>query len=147
MSTSSDLLFVEHSKATFVKVIDVNESDICMDLPTLETESLELAESNSEDVGQKNLMFMVCLIGKMLTMRFPGLGSNCVNLQFEFLAPIQDGDQIETTIEVANLDPDKLIATCNIDCKNQDKNQVIIGTAAMLLRKHVLRFEEGKSLD
>ncbi len=82
---------------------------------------------------QVHFMLMAGIIGGLLNTRLPGEGSQCVNIQLEFLAPIHTGDRIDTVIELLEYNQGKHLATFKTDCFNQLKNQVITGQAVMLV--------------
>jgi len=90
------------------------------------------AESGEIDPSVPNL-FMVGIVGGLLNSQSARLGSECINLHFEFLAPIHSGDRIDTTIELVSADTIKHLATYRVDCFNQAKEQVITGQAVMIL--------------
>jgi acyl dehydratase len=76
-------------------------------------------------------LFLVGIIGGLLTTRIPGEGSQCITMQYEFLSPVFCGDRIDTVVELSAIDPAKHLATFRTNCFNQDKNQVITGQAVM----------------
>jgi 3-hydroxybutyryl-CoA dehydratase len=78
-------------------------------------------------------LLLVGMIGGLLHTQIPGYGSQCVTMQFEFLGPVSCGDQIDTVIQLTDLDPAKHLATFRTDCYNQEKNQVITGQAVMFI--------------
>lgn len=82
--------------------------------------------------------FLVGIIGGLLNTEMPGEGSQCITVKYEFLAPIFCGDRIDIIIELTELDSDKHLATFRIDCNNQDKNQVLVGQAVMLVSARIL---------
>ncbi len=86
----------------------------------------------AKDTSVPNL-FMIGIVGGLLNTQFSKLGSECINMHFEFLAPIHCGDCIETTIVLASADMVKHLATYRMDCFNQSKEQVITGQAVMIL--------------
>lgn len=77
--------------------------------------------------------YLVSMIGNLLGTHLTEAGSQCVTMQFEFLAPVFCGDRIDTVIELAEYDPGKRLATFRTDCFNQGKNQVLTGQAVMLV--------------
>lgn len=83
-------------------------------------------------------LFLVGIIGGLLNTRIPGEGSQCITMQYEFLAPVYCGDRIDTVIELAAIDPAKHLATFRTNSYNQDTNQVITGQAVMLVPTQVL---------
>lgn len=85
-----------------------------------------------------NPLFLVSIIGGLLNTRLPGQGSECITMQYEFLAPLFCGDRIDMVIELTSLDSAKHLATFRTDCYNQDKDQVIAGQAVMLVPGHML---------
>lgn len=82
--------------------------------------------------------YLVGIIGGLLNSHLPGEGSQCVTMQYEFLAPVYCGERIESVIELTNLDVVKHLATFRTDCYNQDKKQVITGQAVMLVPDRIL---------
>jgi len=85
-------------------------------------------------------LFLVAIIGGLLNTRIPGEGSQCITMQYEFLAPVYCGDRIDTILELTAIDPAKHLATFRTNCFNQDKNQVITGQAVMLVPALVLPY-------
>ena len=82
--------------------------------------------------------YLVGIIGGLLNSHLPGEGSQCVTMQYEFLAPVYCGERIETVIELIELDTVRHLATFRTDCYNQDKKQVITGQAVMLVPPYIL---------
>jgi len=82
--------------------------------------------------------YLVGIIGGLLNSRLPGEGSQCVTMQYEFLAPVFCGERIDTVIDLIELDAVKHLATFRTDCYNQDKKQVITGQTVMLVPAHIL---------
>ena len=82
--------------------------------------------------------YLVGMIGGLLKARFPGEGSQCISVQYEFLTPVFCGDRIDTVIELVVLDPGKHLATFRTDCFNQAKTQVITGQVVMLVPADIL---------
>lgn len=82
--------------------------------------------------------YLVGMIGGLLNTRFPGEGSQCISVQYEFLTPVYCGERIDTVIELTVLDPGKHLATFRTDCYNQDKKQVITGQVVMLVPAYIL---------
>ncbi len=78
-------------------------------------------------------LFLVGIISALLSKQFPGDGSQCINMQYEFLATVFCGDRIETVIELIQLDTVRHLVTYRTDCYNQDKNQVLTGQSIMLV--------------
>lgn len=64
-----------------------------------------------------------------------GKNSQCLNIHFEFLGPLQTGKPILIVIEVLNYEPQKHLATFKVDCYDEKKNQVITGQAVLLVVK------------
>ena len=133
MSTFNQPELHQGMKTTFERVVSEYDSSACHKLFG-EVETYIAEETKTSDLkSQKHQIYMMCLIGNTINTRLLDQGSQCVNLQFEFLAPIREGDRISTTIELVNLDRTRHMATCAIECLNQEKNQVIIGNAALLI--------------
>jgi len=98
-----------------------------------DVETDEISGGSRETDPFVSNLFMVGIIGGRLNSQSARLGSECINLHFEFLAPIHCGDRIDTTIELASADTIKHLATYRVDCFNQAKEQVITGQAVMIL--------------
>lgn len=98
--------------------------------------------SDSEPVSNYQLTihpeYLVGMIGGLLNTRFPGEGSQCISVQYEFLTPVYCGERIDTVIELAALDAGKHLATFRTDCYNQDKKQVLTGQVVMLVPAYIL---------
>jgi len=84
-------------------------------------------------------LFLVGIIGGLLNTRIPGEGSQCITMQYEFLAPVYCGDRIDAVIELTAIDPAKHLATFRTNCYTQEKVQVITGQAVMLVPSQSLR--------
>ncbi len=78
-------------------------------------------------------LFLVGIISGLLSKHIPGDGSQCINMQYEFIAPVFCGDRIETVIELIQLDTVRHLVTYRTDCYDQDKNQVLTGQSVMLV--------------
>lgn len=78
-------------------------------------------------------LFLVGLITGLLSKGAPGDGSQCINMQYEFLAPVFCGDRIETVIELIQMDTVKHLVTYRTDCYNQENNQVLTGQSVLLI--------------
>ena len=92
-------------------------------------------------VNERNIVhaeYLVGIIGGLLNSHLPGEGSQCVSMQYEFIAPVFCGERIETVIEMIELNTVKHLATFRTDCFNQDKKQVITGQAVMLVPVYIL---------
>lgn len=94
--------------------------------------------SNNSDRVSVQPEYLVGIIGGLLNSHLPGEGSQCVTMQYEFLAPVCCGEQIEAVIELTHLDVVKHLATFRTDCYNQDKKQVITGKAVMFVPERIL---------
>lgn len=135
MSTFENPTFFLGMHETFSKVITEGEAALYAGLVgdnsprVVEAADLIAGEQHS----RAHSLLMVGIIGGLLSTRLPGAGSQCVNINYEFLAPIKSGDRIDTTLELTAFDPQKHLATFTANCFNQWKNQVITGQAVMLV--------------
>lgn len=121
---------------TFSKVITEGESALFAGLVGENSPSSIDDANESGELLQKCIvhpLLVVGIVGGLLNSRIPGKGSQCVTIQYEFLAPIYCGDRIETTIELIDFDPHKHLVTLKTNCSNQSKNQVLTGQAVMLV--------------
>lgn len=84
-------------------------------------------------------LFLVGIIGGLLNTRVPGEGSQCITMQYEFLAPVFCGDRIDTVVELTAIDTAKHLGTFRTNCYNQEKVQVITGQVVMLVPAQSLR--------
>ena len=84
-------------------------------------------------------LFLVGIIGGLLNTRVPGEGSQCITMQYEFLAPVYCGDRIDTVIELTAIDDGKTPGYLPSNCYNHEKVQVITGQAVMLVPAQSLR--------
>lgn len=137
MSISVDPELYIGKQETFRKTITESEAIIYDGLVEennpFKLEGLKEPPSDPK-IFQVRYLFMAGIIGGLLESRIPGPGSQCVNIQFEFLGPIFIGDTIETIIELIDLNINKHLATFKIDCFTQNKNQVITGRTVMLVQ-------------
>lgn len=136
MSTIDRPDFFLGQQETFSKVITEGESALFAGLigensPEIVNDSTDEGEFQHKCIAHP--LLMVGIIGGLLNTRIPGKGSQCVTIQYEFLAPIFCGDRIETAIELIGFDPRKHLVTLKINCFNQSKNQVLTGQAVMLV--------------
>jgi len=136
MSTSIFPDLHNGAQAAFSKVI--TEQDAAQ-FACLVGEPYDAGSESSPETGKRPAgkpvphHFLVGIIGGLLRSRLPGRGSQCVTMQFEFLAPVFSGDRIETVIKLAEFDAGKHLATFRTDCFNQGNNQVLTGQAVMLV--------------
>ena len=126
---------------TFSKIITEGEAALFAGLvgdnsPRLHSEA-DVSSVNTDRVCV-HPEYLVGIIGGLLNSHLPGEGSQCVTMQYEFLAPVYCGERIESVIELTNLDVVKHLATFRTDCYNQDKKQVITGQAVMLVPDRIL---------
>jgi len=121
------------SQETFSHLITDDEVSTFARLVGMQMPVESDAEEEGDDSTSISKLLMVGIIGGLLKTRFSKLGSQCINLHFEFLSPIHCGDSIETTITMASPDQGKHLATFNVDCYNQTKDQVITGQAVMIM--------------
>ncbi len=100
---------------------------------------------SGNQVDERNVVhpeYLVGIIGGLLNSHLPGENSQCVTMQYEFLAPVYCGERIETIIEMIELNTVKHLATFRMDCYNQDKKQVITGQAVMLVPDQILPLQD-----
>ncbi len=135
MSTFENPNFFLGMHETFSKVITEGEAALFAGLVGDNSPRVveDADSSRGETHSSIHSQLMVGIIGGLLSTRLPGSGSQCVNINYEFLAPIKSGDRIETTLELIQFDPHKRLATFKANCFNQSKNQVITGQAVMLV--------------
>ena len=135
MSTFENPNFYLGMQETFSKVITEGEAALFAGLVGVNSPRVveEVDSATSETQHRVYTLLMVGIIGGLLSTRLPGAGSQCVNINYEFLAPIKCGDRIETTLELVGFDPHKRLATYKANCFDQSKNQVITGQAVMLV--------------
>jgi len=126
---------------TFTKVITEGEAALYAGLVGDNRMQAQSSTSAGEGFSPRlsvQPLFLVGIIGGLLNTRIPGEGSQCITMQYEFLAPVYCGDRIDTVLELTAIDPAKHLATFRTNCFNQDKNQVITGQAVMLVPALVL---------
>lgn len=127
---------------TFSKVITEGETALYAGLVGDNRAQVQPAYRAEETAQPRPLvhpLFLVGIIGGLLNTRIAGEGSQCITLQYEFIAPFYCGDRIETVIEVIAVDAVKHLATFRVNCYNQEKVQVITGQAVMLVPAQSLR--------
>ena len=128
--------FFVGQQETFWKVITEGESALFAGLTGENTPDVISNNGNENDLTHQCVvspLMVVGIIGGLLNARIPGKGSQCVTIQYEFLAPIYCGDRIETTIELIDFDPHKRLVTLKTNSFNQAKTQVLTGQAVMLI--------------
>lgn len=126
---------------SFTKVVTEGEAALYAGLVG-ENQPRVQSASGPEPAGVYTLTvhpeYLVGMIGGLLKSRFPGDGSQCISMQYEFLSHVLCGDRIDTVIELVALDPGKHLATFRTDCFNQAKKQVITGQVVMLVPADML---------
>ncbi|MBI9050530.1 MAG: hypothetical protein JEZ00_14000 [Anaerolineaceae bacterium] len=130
MSTFSAANLVPGLQATFNKTISEQESKLYAGLIQVNSQTSE----DQQDTHHHHL-FMIGLVGDWLDQLIPDSHAQCVNIHYEFLSSIQIQDNIETIIELVEIDEIKHLVTYRINCFNQSKNQVITGQAVMLVSR------------
>lgn len=133
MSTVSQYGLYPGMQETFVRLIRAGDAAEFTRLLAEDPVEGALAAPFAADSAGANALLLVGMIGRLLHTRIPGYGSQCITMQFEFLSPVNSGDQIETIIRLSDFDHSKHLATFRTDCYNQDKKQVITGQAVMLV--------------
>jgi acyl dehydratase len=121
---------------TFSKVITEGETALYAGLVGDNRAQVQDSTRGDENTPPRSLvhpLFLVGIIGGLLNTRIPGEGSQCITMQYEFLAPVYCGNRIDTVIETAAIDTAKHLATFRINCYNQEKVQVITGQVVMLV--------------
>jgi len=78
-------------------------------------------------------LFLLSIVSGFLVSQLSDPDSKCINIQIEFLTKVNCGDQIETTIELSDQNPEKHLETYKVNSYNQRKEQVITGQAVMLV--------------
>jgi 3-hydroxybutyryl-CoA dehydratase len=136
MSTHTQPALYTGMQETFSKVLTEGEAALFAGLvgdnrPQVFTSGVDVESTTTRLTVHP--LFLVGIIGGLLNTRIPGDGSQCVTMQYEFLAPVFCGDRIETVIVLTEFDPSKHLATFRTDCYNQGNNQVITGQAVMLV--------------
>jgi acyl dehydratase len=126
---------------TFTKVITEGEVALYAglvggNLPCTNAE--QVPDEQADERITAHHEYLVGIIGGLLSSHLPGEGSQCVTMQYEFLAPVYCGESIEMIIEMTELNKVKPLATFRTDCFNQEKKQVITGQAIMLVPDHIL---------
>jgi len=127
---------------TFSKVITEGETALYAGLVGDNRAQLQGQVSPGETIPLRlavHPLFLVGIIGGLLNTRVPGEGSQCITMQYEFLAPVYCGDRIDTVIELTAIDTVKHLATFRSNCYNHEKVQVITGQAVMLVPAQSLR--------
>lgn len=133
MSIHIQPVLVPGSQDAFSHVITEDEVSAFAQLVDMQLPVEGDAGQECDDAASISKLLMIGIIGGLLKTRFSKLGSQCTNLHFEFLSPIHCGDRIDTTITMASPDMGKHLATFNVDCYNQKKDQVITGQAVMIV--------------
>lgn len=126
---------------TFTRVITEGEAALYAGLVgdnRMQTQGASQTEGDLSPRLPVQPLFLVGIIGGLLNTRIPGEGSQCITMQYEFLAPVYCGDRIDTVLELTAIDAAKHLATFRTNCFNQDKNQIITGQAVMLIPALVL---------
>lgn len=142
MSVITEVELYPGLQQTFSKVITEGETALYAGLVGDNRAQVQPAYRANEITHPRTLvhpLFLVGIIGGLLNTRIAGEGSQCITLQYEFIAPFYCGDRIETVIEVAAVDAVKHLATFRVNCYNQEKVQVITGQAVMLVPAQSLR--------
>ena len=127
---------------TFSKVITEGETALYAGLVGDNRPQMQVSAFSGETIPLRlavHPLFLVGIIGGLLNTRIPGEGSQCITMQYEFLAPVYCGDRIDTVIELTAIDTAKHLATFRTNCYNQEKVQVITGQAVMLVPAQSLR--------
>jgi acyl dehydratase len=129
-------------QVTFSKVITEGETALYAGLVGDNRPQMQASALSGEPFPLRltvHPLFLVGIIGGLLNTRVPGEGSQCITMQYEFLAPVYCGDRIDTVIELTAIDTAKHLATFRTNCYNQAKVQVITGQAVMLVPAQSLR--------
>lgn len=126
---------------TFTKVISEGEAALYAGLVGGNQPRVNNTPEPGSRTGERILVrseYLVGIIGGLLNTHLPGEDSQCVTMQYEFLAPVYCGERIETVIEMTELNTVKHLATFRTDCFNQDRKQVMTGQAVMLVPDYIL---------
>jgi acyl dehydratase len=141
MSIHTQFQLYNGIQETFTKVVTQGEAALYAGLVgenRPRVNSLSEIGSRQDERITVHPEYLVGIIGGLLNSRLPGEGSQCVTMQYEFLAPVFCGERIDTVIELIGLDAAKHLATFRTDCFNQEKKQVITGQAVMLVPSQLL---------
>ena len=136
MGTIENPVLFVGMQETFSKVI--TDGEIALFAGLIGNNAPQMIDAITQPVKTAPVSFvpqflMTGIISGILHSRFPGGSAQCVNIHFEFLAPVHTGEQIVTTIEVTRYEPQKHLAAFKVDCYDQNKNQIITGQAVMLV--------------
>src|SRR6185312_1604663 len=72
------------------------------------------------------------LISAVLGTKLPGPGAIYLWQELKFLKPVRPGDTIDVSVVARSKDPAKKIVVFDCHCINQDKQEVITGTAQVM---------------
>lgn len=75
------------------------------------------------------------LVGTILAglqEKLPGEGTHSVSHLFEYLAPVEKGDELEILLQVEKIETAKSLVTIKVTVTNQNCNQVLTGRAVLL---------------
>jgi 3-hydroxybutyryl-CoA dehydratase len=78
-------------------------------------------------------LISVSLIATILGTKLPGTGGIYITQNLKFVRPVYIGDSITAEVEVVDWNPAKRILRLNTHCFNQDKDDVIVGEAVLLV--------------
>jgi 3-hydroxybutyryl-CoA dehydratase len=78
-------------------------------------------------------MLSAGLISAVLGTKLPGPGGIYLSQDLKFLRPVYPGDEITAEVEVVEWNPEKAIIRLDTRCLNQDGEQVLNGSAVLLV--------------
>jgi 3-hydroxybutyryl-CoA dehydratase len=142
MSVNTAVELYQGMQETFSKVITEGETALYAGLVGDNRAQVQAVTRDGEYIPPRSLVhpqFLVGIIGGLLNTRIPGEGSQCITMQYEFLAPIYCGNRIDTVIELTAIDTVKHLATFRINSYNHERVQVITGQVIMLVPVQSLR--------
>lgn len=73
------------------------------------------------------------LISAVLGTKLPGPGGIYLSQDLKFLRPVYPGDEITAEVQVVEWNPEKAIIRLDTRCFNQDGEQILNGSAVLLM--------------
>jgi acyl dehydratase len=74
------------------------------------------------------------LISALLGNKFPGPGTIILSMDLKFMAPVFIDDTITAEVEVVGIKEGKGIITLKVECRNQNKTDLISGIIVVLYK-------------
>ncbi|HEX6989513.1 MAG TPA: MaoC family dehydratase [Bacillota bacterium] len=78
-------------------------------------------------------LLTLSMIGALLGTRLPGPGAIYVEQQVRFRRPVYVGDRVTAAVEVIAVDPQRRRLTLRTECRNQEGETVLEGTAVLVV--------------